>query len=201
MFSWQSREVNWKKMLLSLARQGILRGERVCVKWLASSKPTCTKEPNRHSDQLSKFHSLVSFLCLSFCKLLAKYFSDVPQWRNRTNIYSNPRHWRLFKMSDMKSCPRRLRLCKLFHSWYNFILKIFSGHRSSSKWKKNTPEEDKKKKTFSVKFIVYISKFKKKNEQSSDSNRKVEHLGWSGEAGHRRQWEIISRIMGSLSGI
>lgn len=124
---------------------------------VSNDLPKVNLRAQRHWDHRADPAVCFPWPCLhhsSFlCKLPVKYLSDVPQWRNRTNIYSNPRHQQLFKVSNMESCPKRLRLCKLFHSCYSFILKIFSGHSSLSKWKKNTLEEDK---NFSVKSIVFF---------------------------------------------
>lgn len=142
-----------EKILLSLLpRQETLVGDREGVKWLPNYAWEIREAGASIQTLPCILQAFLHHLSL-FCKLLVKHFSDVLQWLNRTNIYSSPRKQQLFKISDMKSCPKRLRLCKLFHSWCNFILKIFSGHGSSSKWRKNTLEEDK---TFSVKSVIFF---------------------------------------------
>lgn len=148
----------------------------MCLKWPSELSLRAQWSWDPHADSViygpwSCVHHL-SFLC----KLTVKHFSDVPCWCNRKNIY-NSRHQHFFLINDMKLCLKRLWLCKLFHSCYHFILKVFSGHCSSSKWRNNTLKEDK---NFCVISIVFF--FLSRNEQSSDRNRKMNTL--MKEAGH-----------------
>lgn len=80
----------------------------------------------------------------------------------------------------MKSCPKRLRLCKLFHSWYNFILNLFSGHSSSSKWSKTTLEEDKNFRVISIVFFkVKMSKVQIEIGKLNTWGEEASFLIWS----------------------